>query len=120
MGVILLFIGVVIASRIADYTPVSFYVEWGDGTITDWSGGGDGSLKMDECASGETVFIKHVYQRKGTYIIKAKARDGFGGESDWATLEVSMPKNKAISTPFFSILENHPNMFPILRYLMGL
>jgi outer membrane protein assembly factor BamB len=104
-----------------DENPVSFYVDWGDGTITDWSGGGEDNYKMDECASGETVFIKHVYSRRGTYTIKAKARDGFGGESDWATLEVSMPKNKPyINTPFFNILENHPHLFPILRYLMEL
>ena len=103
-----------------DKNPVSFYVDWGDGTITDWSGGGEGRNKMDECASGETVFIKHVYSRRGTYTIKAKARDGFGGESDWATLEVSMPKNKAINTPFINFLENHPNLFPILRQLLGL
>jgi hypothetical protein len=103
-----------------DKNPVSFYVDWGDGTITDWSGGGEGNYKMDECASGETVFIKHVYSRRGTYTIKAKARDGFGGESDWGTLEVSMPKNKAINTPFARFLESHPYMFPILRYLMEL
>ena len=74
---------------------------------------------MDDCTSGETVFIKHVYSRKGTYKIKAKARDGFGGESDWTTLKVSMPKNKATNTPFFSILENHSNIFPILRHILG-
>ena len=103
-----------------DENPVSFYVDWGDGTITDWSGGGEGNYKMDECASGETVFIKHVYLIRGTYTIKAKARDGFGGESDWGTLEVSMPKNKATNTPFIRFLENHPNMFPILRCLLGI
>ena len=103
-----------------DKNPVSFYVDWGDGTITDWSGGGEGNYKMDECASGETVFIKHVYLIRGTYTIKAKARDGFGGESDWGTLEVSMPKNKAISTPFARFLESLPNMFPLLRHILGL
>jgi len=103
-----------------DKNPVSFYVDWGDGAITDWSGGGEGNYKMDECASGETVFIKHVYLIRGTYTIKAKARDGFGGESDWATLEVSMPKNKAINTPFFSILENHPRLFPLLQQILRL
>ena len=103
-----------------DENPVSFYVDWGDDAFTSWSGGGDGSLKMDECASGETVFIKHVYSKRGTFTIKAKARDGFGGESDWATLEVSMPKNKAINMPFARFLESLPNMFPMLRQLLEL
>jgi hypothetical protein len=103
-----------------DENPVSFYVDWGDGTITDWSGGGEDNYKMDECASGENVFIKHVYLIRGTHTIKAKARDGFGGESDWGTLEVSMPKNKPyINTPFLRLLDNHPQMFPILRLIFG-
>ena len=102
-----------------DNNPVSFYVEWGDDAFTSWSGGGDGSYKMDECASGETVFIKHVYQRKGTYIIKAKARDGFGGESDWATLEVSMPKNRVSNNPLFlQFIEKLLHHFPLLARML--
>jgi len=33
-----------------------------------------------------------------------KAKDVMGEESDWATLEVTMPKNKAIN-PFLLFLE---------------
>jgi outer membrane protein assembly factor BamB len=101
-----------------DNNPVSFYVEWGDGTHTDWTGGGD-DLDMDEAASDEIVYLEHTYLLKGTYTIKAKARDVFGEESDWATLEISMPKSSVIN-PFERFLENHPHLFPILRQLMGL
>jgi hypothetical protein len=47
------------------------------------------------------------------------AEDIYGAESDWATLEVSMPKNKIIN-PFERFLEQHPYMFPILKYLLKL
>jgi len=94
-----------------DNNAIMFYVDWGDSTYTDWTA---------KAGSGEIVRIEHTYNMKTDYTIKAKAKDEFGGESDWATLEVSMPKNSAIFTPFFSILENHPRMFPILRHLMGL
>ena len=30
------------------------------------------------------------------------------------------PINRAVNTPFLNFLENHPNLFPILRYLLGL
>jgi outer membrane protein assembly factor BamB len=93
-----------------DNNPVSIYVDWGDGTSTDWTGPG---------ASKEEIVFEHVYNLRKDYTIKAKAKDDFGGESDWATLEVSMPKNKIINS-FERFLDNHPNMFPILRYLMGL
>ena len=47
---------------------------------------------------------------------------GYDSESDWATLEVSMPKNKTINinSLFLRFLENHPYMFPILRYILEL
>ena len=70
-------------------------------------------------ASGELGSASHTYNTRGGYTIKAKARDTLGEESDWATLTVSMPKNKIIN-PFERFLENHPHLFPILRQLMGL
>ena len=94
-----------------DNNPVSFYVDWGDGTINEWN---------IEGASGESVWVKRAYSNQGTYTIKAKARDTPGEENNWATLEVSMPKNNAINTLFLRFSENHPYMFPILRHLLGL
>jgi parallel beta-helix repeat protein len=43
-------------------------------------------------------------------------------DSDFCTLHLSLvtPKNKVIDHPFLRFLENHPNMFPILRQLLGL
>ncbi len=29
------------------------------------------------------------------------------------------PRNRAVNTPFLNFLENHPNLFPILRHLLG-
>ena len=92
---------------------VSYYVEWGDGKVTLWCG---------FLPSGETYSTGHNWA-KGTYTIRAKAKDVYGAESDWGTLEVSMPKNK----PFifnFNLLNwlfnRFPNAFPILRYITGL
>ena len=93
-----------------DNNPISCYIEWGDGTTTGWT---------REYASGEQWSASHTYNARGEYTIKAKARDTLGEESDWGTLEVSMPKNKMIN-PFERFLENHPRMFPILRQLIGL
>jgi len=88
-----------------------YYVEWGDGNITEWFG---------PHTSGEQVIASHTYAEEDTYTIKAKVKDIHGFESDWATLEVSMPKNKAVNTPFLHFLENHPCLLPLLRQLMGL
>jgi len=92
-----------------DGDDITYLIDWGDGD-TDIASG----------ESNEEVTLKHTWSSQGNYIIKAKAKDVHGAESDWATLEVSMPKNKAINMSFLRFLENHPHLFPLLRQLMRL
>jgi outer membrane protein assembly factor BamB len=65
---------------------VSYYIEWGDGTTTGWTG---------YQPSGETCTKIHTWTTHGTYIVRAKAKDNHGYESDWGTLSVAMPRDKA-------------------------
>jgi hypothetical protein len=88
-----------------DNDAVQYYIDWGDGTYEDWFG---------------AATAKHIWSAEDDYTIKAKAKDTYDAESDWSTLEVSMPKNKVINTPFLNFLENHPHMFPLLRQVFGL
>ena len=90
---------------------VSFYVEWGDGTHSGWT---------NYVPSGQEIKISHTWIFDNVYQIKAKLKDNYNVESDWATLEVTMSRNKAIKAPFFKLFHNHPHMFPILRALLGL
>ncbi len=94
---------------------VSYYIEWGDGDITDWTG---------FQPSGEPYSTSHVWSEQGAYIIKGKAMDTNGEESDWGTLTVTMPRNRATNTPFLNFLHNfltgHPTLFPTLRRLLEL
>jgi len=53
------------------------------------------------------------------YTIRAKAKDMYDAESEWAN-EVSMQRNKATITPFLQFLEQHPHLFPILKHLLEL
>ena len=39
-------------------------------------------------------------------------------ESSWATLHVTMPKNRAIQTPFKWFLQQYPNLFLLLKILL--
>jgi outer membrane protein assembly factor BamB len=93
-----------------DNNPVSFYLEWDDGTNPSWS---------KEYASGETAKIKHTWNNQGSYTISVKARDTFDGESGWAYFDITMPRNKIISKDFFiQFLQNHPNLFQLVRFLL--
>ena len=60
-------------------------VEWGDGTNTSWLGPYSNSYEITE---------SHTWKEKGTYTIRAKAKDEHGVESDWGILKVTMPKSQ--------------------------
>jgi parallel beta-helix repeat protein len=63
------------------------YWDWGDGTFDGYIG---------PYLSGDEICAIHTWEEEGIYIIKAKLRDAYGLESDWAYLSVSMPKSKEI------------------------
>lgn len=42
-------------------------------------------------SSGETVTLEHIWNESGIYTVKAKAKDTVDGQSDWETMQVSMP-----------------------------
>ncbi len=71
---------------------VWYLVDWGDGTHQEW---------MGPYHSDEKLTIGHSWDKMGTYTIKAKAKDVFNDESEWGTLEVTMPKNKIASMYLF-------------------
>ncbi len=93
-----------------DNNPVQVFVDWGDGTNT-WS---------YESVPGYSIRIPHTWEIKGIYTIKAKARDSIGAESNWSTMEVTMPFS--YEPPHFRffewLLEQSPHAFPILRYIL--
>ena len=89
---------------------VMYYISWGDGD-SEWT---------DYFPSGEDAIIKHTWNKQGDYSVVALAMNTDNSISSWSTLEVAMPKNKAINSPFLQFLENHPHLFPLLRQLLGL
>ncbi len=93
-----------------DNNPVSFYIDWGDGT-EGWT---------REHASLEKYYYEHTWSKKDNYTIKAKAKDTLGEESDWAYLEVTMPKNQQSQNMWFlRWLERHPILNQIVNLLLG-
>jgi hypothetical protein len=88
---------------------VYYFVEWGDGTNSGWIG---------PFHSGEEITQPHMWSKKGTYTVRCQAKDIFGAESDWATLQVKMPT--IISFTFLmKFFERFANMLPILKHLRG-
>jgi hypothetical protein len=91
---------------------VFYYIDWGDNTSTGWIG---------PYVSGATVIQSHSWAQKGTFIIKAKAKDTHGNESNWSTLQVTMPFSYELPhlRIFEWLFERFPHAFPILRHFLG-
>jgi hypothetical protein len=91
---------------------VFYYIDWGDGT--------NSSGWLGPYASGTQLSQSHTWTTKGSYMIKAKAKDSNGSESEYGTLSITMPYSYKPTSPFFEwLFQRFPNAFPILRQLMG-
>jgi len=90
---------------------IYYFIDWGDQTNSNWIG---------PYPSGAIINQSHTWSKRGTYTIKAKAKNINGNESAWATLDVAMPFSYNIPFPSFwqRFFERFPHAFPILRHLL--
>jgi hypothetical protein len=96
-----------------DNDEVYYIIDWGDETNSSWIG---------PYSSSEIITKSHTWLTKGTYMIKAKAKDIYGKESGWETFSVIMPYSDNQSFHLFlgKLFERFPNALPILRHLLVL
>jgi outer membrane protein assembly factor BamB len=83
---------------------IVYFIEWGDGKDTGWIGPYD---------SGVEIVRSHKWSEKDTFVIKCKAKDPYGAETDWAEFDVEIPRTRASS--YLQLWNN----FPILERLIG-
>ena len=63
--------------------------------------------------TGSDIDVEHTWSRKGTHTIEARVKDAHESWSEISTLEVSVPKNRAVHNQwFFELLEKWD--FPLL------
>lgn len=75
---------------------VYLYVNWGDGTNTDWIG---------PYASGEVITVDHKFSERQEYTIKAKAKDISGNEGPEQPFKITLSKRASILLQDYPILE---------------
>jgi hypothetical protein len=86
-----------------------YMFDWGDEEQSEWIG---------PYESGQSCEENHSYTKRGSYSIRVKAKDSNNYESGWSEpLPVSMPKFKGFQITLIEILNNYPNLFPILRLI---
>ena len=87
--------------------PIYYNFNWDDGTESGWIG---------PFNSDQTVSASHIWGSSGSYAVKVKAKDIYGGESFWSDpFIITMPKSK---TRLLTILmERFPQFYRFLFYL---
>ncbi len=93
----------------SDGDDVWYHISWGDTEIIYIYG---------PYPSGEEITLTYKWSEKGAFIISCWARDIYDAFSDISTLEVTIPRNKAIYNPFLNCLQNHPYLFLLLQKLI--
>jgi hypothetical protein len=87
---------------------ITYYVNWGDGTTNNWSPWQN---------SSESYCENHTWYIPVNYTILAKAKDNYGLESDWTTLEIIIPRERRSFTIFQRFFEKFPLLFKIYNIL---
>jgi hypothetical protein len=77
---------------------IKYYIDWGDGNNSGWT---------DYYTSGEEVTISHTWDKKGTFIIEAKAKDIYDAESDWSELFLVTITQKAFLVGFITNMSSN-------------
>lgn len=89
-----------------------FILDWGDESDEETIG---------PYPSNQDIKVTHNWAEDGVYIIRVKARDLDGAESDWNSLTVTTPKSIVISLRLIEFISNHIKLLSILfEKLIGL
>ena len=89
---------------------ISYYINWGDNTNTGWT---------RTLPSGEYYNSSHTWMFSGNYVVRVKAKDIYGAESDWSTLKINMPKTHT-HNPIIELLLKMLERFPFFEKILNL
>jgi hypothetical protein len=94
----------------SDKDNIRYHINWGDGYVE----------TTDYNLCGLTINIPHTYKASGNYKITAHAEDEHGLQGPETEYPVIIPKNKDVNRPIQQFFQSYPNIFLILRQLLGL
>jgi outer membrane protein assembly factor BamB len=97
-------------SNDTDGDMIKYYIDWGDNS----------SNETDFNPPCVPVEVCHTYEERGEYNITAYAEDEKGLVSGVSTFKITIPRARAVYHSLFQrIFQRFPNLFTILRYILG-
>jgi hypothetical protein len=86
----------------------------------EWFPGCPGIFWEGPFDSGVDVVIPYTYTQQGTFTITAIPKDIWDVQGPAGQHIVTMPRSKVFNMPFLRFLNNHQNLFPVIRQIFGL
>jgi rhodanese-related sulfurtransferase len=90
-----------------DYDIIYLCVNWSDES---------GEVCVGPYESGEEVTLSHTWTEKGTFMIKSKASDRYGNESEEVTFDISIPRDKINYMCFLQLILDK---CPFIKWLIN-
>ena len=92
--------------------PIWYFIDWDDNTTSGWLGPYD---------SGYKITLTHTWHEEKVFVIKAKAKDIFDAESEWAEFKVNLPRDKTMAgSLILKLFERFPLLEVILSKIINL
>jgi rhodanese-related sulfurtransferase len=89
---------------------VKLFIDWDDNTT-----------KLTEYGySGQQVTLSHKWTKMGSCIVKAKAIDFYGKESNWTILELTVPRTISVKILLHEFLDRLLERFPQLERVLNI
>ena len=98
---------------------VDSFPDWG----TDWTFTPPSGTGLTPAQGWQTVQVEFTAPDEEEMEYEGRIRvKNSNTPTDYCVLDVTLktPRNREVNRPFFNFLENHPNLFPIIRQLLGL
>jgi len=96
-------------SNDSDGHKIKYLINWGDGS----------EEETVYVTSGTELTLSHLWMEQGTFVIKAKAKDIFGDESNWATFNILIKKNQIkLTRLIIDFFERYQNLLTQIHDLV--
>jgi PKD repeat protein len=70
--------------------------------------------------SNQVITKSYTYTEQGSFNLQVKAKDIYNVESEWATLEISMPHNRIKNSYLIDLMNNYPLLFKLIERIFDI
>jgi len=83
-----------------------------------WESGFGGSGWLGPVGSGEVIQASHTWDEEDNFVVRARAKDTDSNIGIWSSYEVSTPRSRTISLPFFEFFKHFDIFYRLIIQIL--